>query len=435
MQVLKEEENSQMKRLLITNLSQIATPTGSSLKAGKEMEDIRFIEDGAILIEGEEIKLVGTTKEVLALAEDTGSCQLIDGSGKCAVPGFVDSHTHFIFGGYRPQEFMARLSGSDYLEIMKMGGGIQASVNATRAADKEKLIALGKSRLFDMLSQGITTVEGKSGYGLDYASELKQLEVMEELKGLQPVDIEATYLGGHAVPTEYKGKPEEYIDFMIQRVLPAVKDKNLARFCDIFCEDSVFSIEQSRRLLTAAKAMGFQIKIHADEIVDLGGGRLAGELGAISADHLLMASEESIGALKKNGVVATLLPNTAFCLNKPFAPARKIIESGCGVALASDFNPGSCFSNSVPLMLALAVIHMKMTLNETLTAITLNGAAALGLEKEIGSIEPGKKADINLLSYPSYEFLIYHTGSNVVEKVIKKGELVFERGSTKSKTI
>lgn len=416
-----------MKRLLIKHLSQIATPAGSSLKTGKDMNDIRLLSDGAIYIEEEDIKLVGTTDQVLQYIGDTPDCRIIDGTGKCAVPGFVDSHTHFIFGGYRPQEFMARLGGAGYLDIMKMGGGIQASVNATRETRLEELTALGRARLSDMLSQGITTVEGKSGYGLDYSCEIKQLQAMKELNRLQPVDIVATYLGAHAVPAEYKGKAEEYIDFMIRKVLPAVKDENLAVFCDVFCEDSVFSIDQSKRLLSAAKKMGFQIKIHADEIVNLGGGKLAGELGAVSADHLLMTSEESIEAMKRNQVVATLLPNTAFCLNKSYAPARKIIDSGCGVALASDFNPGSCFSNSIPLMLALAAIHMKMTLNETLTAITLNGAAALGLEKEIGSIEAGKKADINLLAFPSYEFLVYHTGSNVVEKVIKKGDLVFER--------
>lgn len=413
-----------MNRLLIKNIAQIATPEGTSLKKGEQMKQIICIENGAIYIEGETIRYVGTTEEILPKINEK-DCQVIDAAGKCAVPGFVDSHTHFIFGGYRPEEFIRRLEGAGYLEIMKMGGGIQASVKATREAEYQDLLALGRIRLQKMLAQGITTVEGKSGYGLDLSCELKQLELMKQLEKEQPVSIISTYLGAHTVPIEYKGQEEAYIDFMIQEVMPEIKYRNLAEFCDVFCEDSVFSIEQSRRLLEAAKAMGFSVKLHADEIVTLGGGELAAELGAISADHLLMLSDQGIQQLANSNTAATLLPCTAFCLDKPYAKARKMIDSGCGIALASDFNPGSCFADSIPLIFALAVIHMKMTTEEALCALTLNGAAALNRAKEIGSIQVGKQADINLLEYPDYKFLVYHTGAQIVETVIKKGEIVY----------
>lgn len=413
-----------MKCLLIKHIAQIATPVGTSLKKGKEMKELRIIEDGAIYVEDGIIRLVGKTEEIMAQIEEE-KCQVIDGSGKCAVPGFVDSHTHFIFGGYRPQEFIRRLEGASYMEIMQMGGGILASVNATREADLETFVKTGKQRLNVMLSQGVTTVEGKSGYGLDLDCEIRQLEAMKQLNQEHVIDIIPTYLGAHAVPPEYKENPDEYLNFMIEKVLPIVKEKDLAKFCDVFCEEGVFSIEESRKLLKEAKKQGFSLKLHADEIVTLGGGELAAELDAVSADHLLMVSDEGVQALANSTTCATLLPATAFSLNKPFAPARKLIDGGCGVALASDFNPGSCFCDSIPLLFALACIHMKMTVEEALTALTLNGAAALKLASQTGSIEVGKKADINLLAFPSYQFLVYHTANNIVDTVIKKGEIAY----------
>jgi imidazolonepropionase len=413
-----------MSKLLIKNISQIATPTGKTLKKGKDMENISLIEDGAIYIEDDIIKLVGKTKEVVSKI-DLDGCQIIDGSGKCAVPGFVDSHTHFVFGGYRQDEFIKRLRGSSYMDIMKMGGGIMSSVNATRDTDFNTLYNEGKNRLNHIIKQGVTTIEGKSGYGLDFDCEIKQLDVMKKLQEDHDINIISTFLGAHAVPPQYKGKEDEYIDFIIKEVLPVVKEKDLAVFCDIFCEEGVFTVKQSRKLLLAAKGLGFDIKIHADEIVTLGGGELAAELGATSADHLLMVSDEGVKQLTEKNVVSTLLPCTAFCLNKPYAPARKLIDSGCGVALASDLNPGSCFSYSIPLIFAVSAIHMKMTVEEVLTGITLNGAAALNLADKIGSIEIGKKADINLLEYPDYKFLVYHTGTQIIDKVIKGGKVVY----------
>lgn len=414
-----------MECLLIKHLAQIATPIGQSLKKGKDMQAISLIEDGAIYIEGDCIKLVGTTSEVV-LQINEAACKVIDGTGKCAIPGFVDSHTHFVFAGYRPEEFIRRLEGAAYMDIMKMGGGIQATVHATRSASFEELYADGKKRLNNMIKQGVTTVEGKSGYGLDLACELTQLRVMKKLQEVHPMDVVGTFLGAHTVPEEYKNRADAYIDYITSEVLPVVKADGLAEFCDVFCEEGVFDVAQSKRLLLAAREMGLTPKIHADEIVTLGGGELAAEVDAISADHLLRVSDKGIAALASKEVTATLLPCTAFCLNKPYAPARKLIDNGCGVALASDFNPGSCFSNSIPLLLALAVIHMKMTTAEALTAITLNGAAALNRADRIGSIEKGKKADINLLGYPDYKFLVYHTGSQIVETVIKNGKVVYE---------
>lgn len=418
-----------MKRMLIIHSAQIATPLGKKLKKGKEMSKLQIIEDGAIYIEEDTIKAVGKTEDVVSMVSkqvDLKDCEVINATGKCVLPGFIDSHTHFIFGGYRPDEFMARLGGKDYLEIHKMGGGIQSTVEATRKSSFDTLYELGRERLEEMLYQGVTTVEGKSGYGLDKTTELRQLKVMKALNEKEKIDIVTTYLGGHSIPVEYKDKPMAYIEYMLKEVLPIVKEEELAEFCDVFCEEGVFSIEASKKLLIEAQKLGFKSKIHADEIMSLGGAELAGEIGAISADHLLMASEKGTKALAEKEVVATLLPCTAFCLAKPYAPARKMIDQGCGVALASDLNPGSCFANSVPLIFALAVIYMKMSIEEAITAMTLNGAAALNRAEQIGSIEVGKKADMVLLKYPSYKFLVYNTAANIVSQVIKGGEVVYE---------
>ena len=389
------------------------------------MKQMTCISDAAVYVENGIIRKVGKTEEILPKV-DRESCTVIDGRGKCAVPGFVDSHTHFIFGGYRPEEFIRRLEGAGYLEIMKMGGGIQSTVDATRTESEEELYQTGKERLKNMLAQGVTTVEGKSGYGLDKECELKQLRVIRKLKEDQPVDVVPTYLGGHAVPREYQKDADAYITMMIEQVLPEVKKENLAEYCDVFCEDSVFTVEQSECLLKAAAKMGYKLKIHAEEIVSTNAASLAARLHASSADHLLMISDSEIQEMAKSSTVATLLPATAFCLDKPYAPARKLIDSGCAVALASDFNPGSCFADSIPLLFALAVIHMKMSVEEALCALTLNGAAALDRAEVTGSIEEGKQADINLLKYPDYRYLVYHTDANLVDRVIKGGEIVYE---------
>ena len=412
--------------LIIKNASEVVTCSGFSSKKGEEMNDLKIIYDGAVVIEDGIIKMVGTTDEVLANIDET-KYQVIDAKGKAVLPGFVDSHTHFVFGGYRAKEFSWRLRGDSYMEIMERGGGIVNTVEATRNASKEELFKAGKKRLDSMLSFGVTTVEGKSGYGLDYETEIKQLEVMKELNEIHHVDVVRTFLGAHAVPKEYKGKEDEFIDHMIEKVLPEVSERNLAEFCDVFCEKNVFSIEQSRKLLSKAKELGMKAKLHADEIVQLGGAELASELHAVSADHLLQASDKGIKDMAKAGVVATLLPGTAFSLKEPYARARYMIDNGCAVALATDLNPGSCFTESIPLIFALATLYMEMTPEEAITALTINGAAAIDKADKIGSIDIGKNGDILILEFPSYKYIPYHVAVNTVEKVIKLGKVVYDK--------
>ncbi|KAB3533510.1 imidazolonepropionase [Alkaliphilus serpentinus] len=415
-----------MKGLLIKNANELVTCSGRKAKFGKEMSQLHVIEDGAVVIEDGIIKAVGKTADILAKYHE-GDYQVVDAKGKAVLPGFVDSHTHLIFGGYRAEEFSWRLKGANYMEIMERGGGILSSVRMTKEASKEELVKTGLKRLDSMLTFGVTTVEGKSGYGLDLETELKQLEAMDEVNKKHPIDVVKTFLGAHAVPVEYKGKEDEFIDYMINEVLPIVAEGNLAEFCDIFCEKKVFSVEQSRRLLTRAKEMGFKLKLHADEIVQLGGAELAAELGAVSADHLLQASDEGLKAMAERGVIATLLPGTAFSLKENFARGREMIDNGSAVALATDLNPGSCFTESIPLIIALATLYMKMTTEEAITAFTINGAAALDMADTIGSIDEGKRGDIVILEFPSYHFIPYHIGVSTVEKVIKNGKLVYDK--------
>lgn len=412
--------------ILIKNANELVTCSGFKAKQGSEMSQLNIIENGAVVIEDGIIKTVGRTSEVLK-DYDEKNYEVIDASGKAVLPGFVDSHTHFIFGGYRAEEFSWRLRGDSYMDIMQRGGGIVNSVKATREASIEELLKLGESRLNTMLFFGVTTVEGKSGYGLELETEIKQLKVMEELDRIHPVDIVRTFMGAHATPTEYKGRTDEYVDHIINDMMPQIAKQNLADFSDVFCEKNVFSIEQSRRIQNKAKELGFKIKLHADEIVQFGGGELAAELGAISADHLLQVSEKGIEEMAKASVVATLLPCTAFSLRESFARGRKMIDRGCAVALATDFNPGSCFCESIPLVFALAALQMNISIEEAVTALTINGAAAVGRAKNIGSIDPGKNGDIIILEFPSYKFIPYHVGVNTVEKVIKSGVLVFDK--------
>jgi len=413
-------------KILIKNASELVTCSGFKAKHGKDMSDLYVIMDGAVVVVDGIIKAVGTTKEILKSYKEL-EFDVIDATGKTVLPGFVDSHTHFVFGGYRAEEFSWRLRGDKYMDIMQRGGGIVNTVKATRQASKQELVKVGLKRLNSMLSFGVTTVEGKSGYGLDFETEIKQLEVMKELNEIHPLDVVRTFLGAHATPSEYLGRQDDYIDFIIENVLPKVVDKKLAQFCDVFCENNVFSVKQSKKLLSKAKEMGLKLKIHADEIVQLGGAELAAELGAVSADHLLQASDEGIKAMAKSTVVATLLPCTAFSLRESFARGREMIDSGCAVALATDFNPGSCFTESIPLVFALACLQMNLSIEEAIIALTINGAAAVNRADEIGSIDIGKKADIIILEFPSYKYIPYHVGVSTVEKVIKNGKLVFDK--------
>lgn len=408
--------------LIITG-ARIVTPLGRTARKGKDMDEL-FDEYGSIEITEGKITYVGHDRPHLP-----EGYQVIHADGKVVLPGFVDSHTHLVFGGFRPDEFIWRLNGDTYMSILQRGGGILSTVKATCEASPSSLRNKTEWFIHTMSQMGVTTVEGKSGYGLDRDTELKQLEVMQSINfdPIRKVDIVPTFLGAHAVPTEYKGREDDYIDFLIREMLPLIKQRMLAENCDIFCERGVFTVEQSRRLLRAAQEMGFGIKIHADEIVSFGGSELAGELHALSADHLLHASDAGIRALADNDVVATLLPLTAFTLREPYARGREMIDSGCAVALATDLNPGSCCSGSIPLTFALACIYMHLTVAEAITAMTLNGAAAVNRADTIGSIEVGKQGDLVMLDADTPNVLPYYTGMNAVERTIKGGRVVSHR--------
>lgn len=409
-----------MRRLVITNAN-IYTPVGTAGKRGAEMGDILHIEKGGIIIEDGIIRWVGPDSEMPEPEGHVRDEVYMDALGRAVLPGFVDSHTHLVFGGYRPEEFGWRLKGDTYMSIMERGGGIQSTVNATRAASAEELREKAEWYLDEMSAMGVTTVEAKSGYGLDTETEERMLRVIKDLAEdpERKVDVVSTFLGAHAVPKEYKGRTAEYVDLIIKEMLPRFRD--MAEFCDIFTEKNVFELEDSRRLLEAAREAGYKLKMHADEIVSLGGAELAADLRAVSADHLLHVSDEGIRRMAESGTVATLLPLTAFALKEEFAPARKFIDAGCAVALATDLNPGSCFSGSIPLTIALACIYMKMSVEETLTALTLNGAAAIDRADRIGSIEAGKQGDVVILHFDTLDALPYYVGMNCVDVTIKNG--------------
>lgn len=409
-----------MRRLVITNAN-IYTPVGTAGKRGAEMGEILHIGKGGIIIEDGIIRWVGPDSEMPESEGHVRDEVYMDALGRAVLPGFVDSHTHLVFGGYRPEEFGWRLKGDTYMSIMERGGGIQSTVNSTRAASAEELREKAEWYLDEMSAMGVTTVEAKSGYGLDTETEERMLRVIKELAEdpERKVDVVSTFLGAHAVPKEYKGRTAEYVDLIIKEMLPCFHD--MAEFCDIFTEKNVFELEDSRRLLEAAREAGYKLKMHADEIVSLGGAELAADLRAVSADHLLHVSDEGIRRMAEAGTVATLLPLTAFALKEEFAPARKFIDAGCAVALATDLNPGSCFSGSIPLTIALACIYMKMSVEETLTALTLNGAAAIDRAARIGSIEAGKQGDVVILHFDTLDALPYYVGMNCVDVTIKNG--------------
>lgn len=413
-----------MRRNLIIKNAFVVTPIGKEAKKGKEMSILKKIENAVIVVKDGTILYCGDAFGAPAVEENDYT--VVDAEGRVVLPGFVDSHTHLIFGGYRPDEFEWRLKGDSYMSIMERGGGIQSTVNATKECPEGELTEKAQWFIDRMSEMGVTTVEAKSGYGLDAATEIKMLDVIKALseKEDQKLRIISTFLGAHAVPKEYKGMTDEYIDLMIREMLSAAKGK--ATFCDIFTEKNVFEIEESRRFMQAAKDAGFKLKFHADEIVTLGGAELAADLGAVSADHLLHVSDNGIKKMAESGTVATLLPLTAFALREPYAPARKFIDSGCAVALATDLNPGSCFSGSIPLTIALACIYMNMSIEEVIMALTLNGAAALDIASETGSIEVGKTADILILEFDNYKMLHYYIGMNCVKTVISNGRIVKE---------
>lgn len=406
---------------LIHNIGTLQTPLGSFPHAGAAQGENRKYHNAAVLCEGGVIKAV---YENGALPEVGADTQTIDAQGRLVTPGLIDAHTHLVFGGWRQNEIPLKLKGAGYLDILRAGGGILSTVRATRKASEEELFEKSRAFLDEMLAQGVTTAELKSGYGLDKETELKQLRVIKRLNEAHPMDAVATYLGAHAIPEEYALRSGEYIDFIISDMLPEIKRQSLAEFCDVFLETGVFGVEESRRLLTAAREMGFGLKIHADEIDELGGSQLAGELGAVSAEHLIATGERGMEALARGGVIAALLPCTSLYLNKSFARARDMIARGIPVAVATDFNPGSCPSLNIGLCMTMAYLKYRMTPEEILSAVTINAACAVNRGGSIGTIEPGKKADMVIWNAEDMEMLCYRMGSNLAGTVIKNGAIV-----------
>ena len=418
------------KPLLIQKAAQLVTLKGSSTAPlrGKAMEDLHIIEDGSVWVEDGIIRSVGTDAQV---REQVGSrleeAEVVDAAGRLVTPGLVDPHTHLVFAGSRENEFEMRLQGATYMEIMDAGGGIHATTSATRQADEEQLYQESRRRLDQFLRHGVTTVEAKSGYGLSLEHELKQLKVAQKLNRDHPVNVVSTFMGAHAIPAAYKERPDEFVEQVIREMIPEVARQKLAEFNDVFCERGVFTPDQSRRILEAGKEYGLAPKIHADEIEPYGGAELAAQVGAVSADHLLKASDEGIRAMAEAGVVAVLLPGTAFFLMAEMADGRKMVDAGVPVALSTDCNPGSSPTISLPLIMNLGCLKMGMTPAEVLTATTINAAHAIRRGHEIGSLEAGKKADLVVFDVPNYMGLQYHYGSNHTRTVIKDGKVVYER--------
>lgn len=408
--------------LLIKNIGTLQTPVGCFRHAGKKQGENQKLHNAAVLIDGGAIRSITAEGKLPQGAERAE--RVIDAEGRLVTPGLIDCHTHMVFGGYRQGEIPLKLRGAGYLDILRAGGGILDTVKKTRAASEKALFEKSMGFLDEMLDLGVTAVESKSGYGLDLENELKQLRVNQRLNSAHPVDVVSTFLGAHAVPEEYKGREDAYISLLIDQVLPAVSAGKLADFCDVFCEEGVFDVPQSRRLLLAAQAMGMKARIHADEIEAIGGAELAGEIGAVSAEHLIATSEAGMAAMAAGGVIADLLPATSFYLNKTFAPARRMIELGIPVAIASDFNPGSCPSLNLQLAMNMGYLKYRMTPEEVLTAVTVNAACSLGLADRLGTLEEGKEADLVIWDAPDMEMLVYRFGSNLTKAVIKNGEVV-----------
>jgi imidazolonepropionase len=392
--------------------------------AGRDQDFIASYEKGALLVQDGLISQVGNEEDVQAGLETAVLERAYDCRGRCLIPGFVDPHTHNCFAALRESEFEQRLAGTSYLEILERGGGILSSVKTVADADVDELYSNTRRQAFRALASGTTTMEIKSGYGLDTANELKMLEAIGRVAEDSPMDVVATFLGAHAVPHEYKGRADDFIALVISEMLPAVKEQGIARQCDIFCEKGVFSIEQGRLLLSTAREMDLKVKIHADEVNDLGGAGLAAELNALSADHLLAASDENIEAMARVGVIATLLPATAYSLRKPYARARTMIEKNLAVALATDCNPGSSYTESMPFVIGLAVLNMNMSPAEALTGATLNAAYAIDMAHKVGSLDIGKQADFLILEGDSPGILAYHAGATSVTEVYKKGRKI-----------
>lgn len=416
--------------LLITHAAQLLTIAGNNglPRSGADLADLGLISDGAVAAADGVIIAAGPTVQVLDEVSTVPDAITIDARGTVVAPGFVDPHTHLVFAGSRADEFEMRLAGATYQEIASRGGGILSTMRATRAASEDDLLALGRLRLNQMITHGTTTVEVKSGYGLSVEDELKCLRAAHRLSAMHDVDLVPTFLGAHAVPPEFDGDADGYVRLIIDEMIPAVVEEDLAEFCDVFCDVGAFTLEQSRRVLLAGREAGLDLKIHADELSDQGGAQMAADLEAISADHLLRASEHGLRAMAESGTLAVLLPSTALFLGLAYANARRLIDLHVPVAIGTDFNPGTSPTYSMPMVIALSSLGMKMAPAEALVAATINAAHAVGMAEEVGSLEPGKAADIVILDMDDYRQVAMTFGVNPVRIVVKRGRVVVDHG-------
>lgn len=412
--------------LLVKNIGVLATPVGNRAAGGDKQGKIRLVENAFIAIRDGKIVAVGKGTELTSIPIDDKTT-VLDAAGSLVTPGLVDPHTHLVFSGWRQRELSFKLKGMNYLDILKMGGGILYTVRSTRRAPLDELVARGIKSLNRMLEHGTTTCEAKSGYGLSLEDEIKCLKAIRELDRLHAVDVVPTFMGAHAVPDEYRGNKKAYVKLVAEEMIPRVAREKLAEFCDVFCEEGVFDIEESRYILECGKSYGLIPKLHADEITPMGGAELAAEIGALSAEHLIHTSDDGIRAMAGSRVIAVLLPGTSFYLGEPFARARTMIDAGIPVALATDFNPGSSPNESLQVVMNLACLKYRMTPEEVLTAVTLNSAAAINRASIIGTIEVGKQADIVIWDAPDLDFIMYHYGVNLVKTVIKRGRVVIQK--------
>ena len=415
--------------MVIKNIDNLITMKGEDrARRGKEQSEIGLIKNGIIAIAGEKIIYVGEGNLPGHIETDENT-EFISGEGKTVTPGLIDSHTHVVHGGSREHELSMKLKGVPYLDILAAGGGIHNTIEATRNASFDELYNQAKKSMDTMLSFGVTTVEGKSGYGVeDFETELRQLEVAKKLNEDHHMDLISTFMGAHAIPMKYKDNPDEFVDIIINEQIPQVVKKDLAKFCDVFAEEGVFTIDQSRKILLAAREHGMDLKIHADEIITLGGAELAAEIKCVSADHLIAASDEGIKAMGEAGVIGNVLPGTSFNLQTGhFANPKKMIEENVAVAISTDYNPGSCPTENLQLIMSFASLIMKLTPEQVITAVTINGAASLGIEDKVGSIQEDKYADIAIFDAKNLDYIIYHFGINHIDKVVKRGKLVYQK--------
>lgn len=410
-------------KTLIKNIKQLVSPVNEDYAILSDFKRLSVYENVSIVVNN------GIIEEIIDNPDpDIEVSGVINARNRVVMPAFVDPHTHLVFAGTREDEFNMRIQGKTYMEIAKAGGGINSTVKKTREAGEGELYEAAKSNLLKMVEHGVATFEIKSGYGLDTETELKQLRVIKKLMENMPVDIKATFLGAHEIPPEYREDKEKYIEILINEMLPAAKEQGIAEYCDIFCEEGVFDVEESRRILTKAKELGFKIRMHADELTPLGGAELAAELGAKSADHLVHISDKGIDAMVSKNVVFVMLPGTTFFLmSQKYAPAKKIAERGGIVALSTDFNPGSSYTHSMPMIITLACLNMGLTIEQAINAATINAAYSLDLHNKTGSIHKGKQADLIFLDIPSYKFLVYNYGVNHISAVMKKGKVIYQR--------